>query len=67
MFSIVENRPDIVFTTSVVSRFAKNPSRQHIEAVKTILQYLKVMKTLSIMFGKEESSDQIIKDYLDSD
>ncbi len=27
MFSMVETRPDIAFATSVVSRFAKNPSR----------------------------------------
>ena len=26
MFSMVETRPDIVFTMSVASRFAKNPS-----------------------------------------
>lgn len=37
MFSMVETRPDIAFATSVVSRFAKNPSHQHAEAVKTIL------------------------------
>ncbi len=37
MFWMVETRPDIAFATLVVSRFAKNPSRQHQEAVKTIM------------------------------
>lgn len=41
IFSMVETRPDIAFATSVASRFAKNPSHQHTEAVKTILRYLK--------------------------
>lgn len=35
MFSMVETRPDIAFATSVASRFSKNPSHQHVEAVKT--------------------------------
>lgn len=41
MFSIVETRPNIAFTTSVTSCFAKNLSHQYIEVIKTILQYLK--------------------------
>lgn len=38
MFLMVETRPDIAFTTSVTSRFAKNPSHLHTKAVKTILK-----------------------------
>lgn len=41
MFSMVETRPNIAYATSLVSRFAKNPSHQHTEAVKIILRYLK--------------------------
>lgn len=44
IFSIVETKPNIAFATSLVSRFAKNPSHQYIEAVKTILKYLKRLK-----------------------
>ncbi len=67
MFSIVQTRPDIAFATSVVSRFAKNFSRQQIAAVKTIMQYLKATRTLGIKYGGEEGGDLIIKDYSDSD
>ncbi len=68
MFSMVETRPDIAFATSVVSRFAKNPSRQHTEAVKTIMRYLKATRTVGITYGNGESSgDLIIKGYSDSD
>lgn len=44
VFSMVEKRPDITYVTSVVNRFAKIPSHQHTEAVKTILRYLKVSR-----------------------
>lgn len=53
-FSMVETRPDIAFSTSVASRFAKNPSHQHTEAVKTILKYLKGMRTRGIVYGGED-------------
>lgn len=49
MFLIVEIRPDITFATSVASRFAKNPNPIHIEAVKTILKYLKGTKNQGIV------------------
>ena len=51
MFSMVETRPDIAFATSLVSRFAKNPSHQHTKAVKTILKYLKGSKHRGITYG----------------
>ncbi len=48
IFSIVETRPDIIFVISVISRFAKNLSRQHTEAIKTIMRNLKTTCTLNI-------------------
>ncbi len=66
IFSIVETRPDITFATSVVSRFAKNPSHHHTEAVKTIMQYLKAICTLGITYGGDER-DLIIKGLSNSD
>lgn len=67
MFLMVETRPDIAFATLVVSRFAKNPSRQHTEAVKTVKRYLKATKTVGITYGGDEGGDLIIKGYFDSD
>ena len=66
IFSIVETRLDIAFATLVVSWFAKNPSRQHTEAVKTIMRYLKVKKTIGIMYGGNEEGDLTIKGYSNS-
>ena len=68
MLSMVETRPDIAFATSVMSRFAKNPSRQHTEAVKTIMQYLKATKTVGITYGGNEGGGNLtINGYSGSD
>lgn len=67
MFSMVETRPNIAFATSIVSRFAKNPSRQHTEVIKTILRYLKATKMAGIMYGGNKDGDLTIKAYSDSD
>ena len=65
MFSMVETRPDIAIATSLVSRFAKNPSHQHTEAVKTILKYFKGSKHRGITYGGDEELK--IEGYSDSD
>lgn len=65
MFSMVETRPDIAFSTSVVSRFAKNPSRQHTEAVKTIHRYLKGSRDRAITYGGQDKL--LVEGYSDSD
>ncbi len=68
MFSMMETRPDIAFATLVVCQFAKNPSRQHTEAVKNIMHDLKATKTMGITYGSSKGSgDVIIKGYSDAD
>lgn len=68
IFSMVETRPDITFATSVISRFAKNVSRQHTKAVKTIMRYLKTTKTVGIIYGNNTGGGNlIIKGYSNSD
>ena len=64
MFSMVETRPDIAFAISVTSRYAKNPSHLHIEAVKMILKYLKGSKDRGIVYG---GGTLDIEGYSDSD
>ena len=41
MFAMVCTRPDIVHVVEVVSRFMSRPGKQHWEAVKRILRYLR--------------------------
>ncbi|GJY83485.1 retrovirus-related pol polyprotein from transposon TNT 1-94 [Tanacetum coccineum] len=42
MYTMVFTRPDIAHAVGVVSRFMSNPGREHWEAVKWLLRYLKV-------------------------
>ena len=69
MFSMVETRPDIAFSTSVASRFAKNPGHIHTEAVKRILKYLKGTKERGIVYGGggADIDNLTIEGYSDSD
>lgn len=69
MFSMVKTRPDIACSTSVASRFAKNPSHTHTKGVKRILKYLKGTKDRGIVHGGDgkEGDKLTIKGYSNSD
>lgn len=64
IFLMVKTRPDITFATSIVSRFAKNPGHQHIEVVKTILQYHKSLRDHNITYNGQD--EIFIDEYSDS-
>lgn len=64
---MVETRPDIAFAILVISGFVKNLFWQYIEAMKTIMHYLKATKTVVIIYGNGEGSGNlIIKGYSNS-
>ena len=65
IFSMVQTRPNIACATSVASCFVKNPGHQHIEAVKTILQYLKGLNKQRITYSGQ--SKLLVEGYFDSD
>lgn len=64
MFFIIKTRPDIIFLILVISRFAKNLSRQYNKAVKTIFQFLKGSKNRDITY--KEQNKLFFKKYSDS-
>ena len=51
MYAMVCTRPDIAHAVGVVSRFLSNPGKQHWEAVKWILRYLKGTTKFRLCYG----------------
>ena len=51
MYAMICTRPNIAYEVGVVSRFLSNPRRQHWEAVKWIMRYLRGTSNLKLTFG----------------
>jgi hypothetical protein len=64
MYAMVCTRPYITHALGVVSRYMNNPSKEHWEAVKWILGYLRGTSTHALCFG---GSDTVLQGYVDSD
>ncbi|KAI3740618.1 hypothetical protein L2E82_31087 [Cichorium intybus] len=64
MYAMVCTRPDIAHAVGVVSRYLANPGKQHWEAVKWILRYLKGSSKLCLCYG---GAKPIVKGYTDAD
>jgi len=64
MYSMVCTRPDIAHAVGVVSRFLSNLGREHWNAVKWIMRYLRGTSKLSLSFG---SGKPMLVGYTDSD
>lgn len=54
MYAMVCTRPDIAHSVGVVSRFLANPGKQHWQAVKWILRYLKGTSNYCLCFGNND-------------
>ncbi|GJZ80925.1 retrovirus-related pol polyprotein from transposon TNT 1-94 [Tanacetum coccineum] len=54
MYIMVCTRPDIAHAVGVVSRFMSNPGREHWEAVKWLLRYLKGTSKATLCFSRKE-------------
>ena len=64
MYAMVCTKPDIVHAFGVVSRFLSNPGKDHWEAVKWILRYLRGTSRLCLCFG---SGEPVLDGYTDAD
>ena len=58
-------RPDIEFSVSLVSKFMNNPTKEHLDVVYRILQYLKRAPREGLFFKKNPNREIMI--YLDAD
>ncbi|GJX00334.1 retrovirus-related pol polyprotein from transposon TNT 1-94 [Tanacetum coccineum] len=64
MFAMICTSPDIAHAVGVVSRYMTKPGREHWEAIKRILIYVKGTSEVALCFG---DSDLIVTGYVDSD
>ena len=64
MYAMVCTRPNIAYAVGVVSRFLENHGKEHREAVKWILRYLRETTRDCLCF---EGFDPILKGYTDVD
>ena len=64
MFAMICTRPDIAHAVGVVSRYMANPGREHWNAVKRILRYIKGTSDVALCYG---GLDFIVRGYVDSD
>jgi hypothetical protein len=64
MYAMVCTRPDIAHAVGVVSRYMSNPGKQHWEAVKWTLRYLKGTSDMSLCFT---GADLKLQGYVDAD
>ena len=51
MYAMVCTRPDIAYAVGVVSRYMKNPGKEHWIPVKWILRYLRGTTNQALCFG----------------
>ncbi|KAJ4718977.1 Retrovirus-related Pol polyprotein from transposon TNT 1-94 [Melia azedarach] len=64
MYAMICTRPDIAHAVGVVSRFLSNPGREHWNAVKWIMRYLRGTSNFKLTFG---SGKPLLVGYTDSD
>lgn len=53
MYAMICTRPDIAHAVSVVSRFLSNPGKEHWNAVKWIMRYLRGTSNFGLCFGSD--------------
>ena len=64
MYTMVCNRPDIPHAMGVVSKYMKNPRKEHWNALKWVLRYLRGTSDYCITFNNNNDS---ICGFVDSD
>ncbi|GJR34315.1 retrovirus-related pol polyprotein from transposon TNT 1-94 [Tanacetum coccineum] len=67
MYLMVCTRPDIAYAVSVVSRYLANPGKNHWEAVKWNLKYLRGTANMGLVYGTDRGNHVDITGFVDSD
>ena len=67
MYAMVCTRPDLSHGVSVVSRYMHNPGKDHWEAVKWILRYVKGTINKGLVFDRNKAATCDVIGFVDSD
>ncbi|GJR94831.1 retrovirus-related pol polyprotein from transposon TNT 1-94 [Tanacetum coccineum] len=67
MYLMVCTRPDIVYAISIMSRYLSNPGKNHWEAVKWILKYLKGTADVGLVYGRDQGKHVDVDGFMDAD
>ena len=67
MYAMVCTRPDLSHAVSVVSRYMHNPGKDHWEAVKWILRYVKGSIDRGLVFDRNKATTLEVVGFVDSD
>ncbi|GJZ73096.1 retrovirus-related pol polyprotein from transposon TNT 1-94 [Tanacetum coccineum] len=67
MYLMVCTRPDTAYAVSIVSRYLANPGKNHWEAVKWILKYLRGTANVGLVYGTNHSNHVDVTGFVDSD
>ena len=67
MYALVLTRPDLAYVLSLVSRYMATPGKEHWNAVKWILRYLKGTLGLGLQYGRSGGINDGLYGYVDSD
>ncbi|PKA58050.1 Retrovirus-related Pol polyprotein from transposon TNT 1-94 [Apostasia shenzhenica] len=60
IYAIICTRPDLSHAVSVVSRYMANPKKEHWNALKWILRYLKGTSDCGLLFKKNSDSNLLL-------
>ncbi|GJY20035.1 retrovirus-related pol polyprotein from transposon TNT 1-94, partial [Tanacetum coccineum] len=67
MYLMVCTRPDITYVVSVVSRYLANLGKNHWEAVKWILKYLRGTANVGLVYGTNHGNHVDVAGFVNSD
>ncbi|GKA80061.1 retrovirus-related pol polyprotein from transposon TNT 1-94, partial [Tanacetum coccineum] len=67
MYLMVCTRPDILYPVSVVSRYLPNPGKNHWEALKWILRYLRGTSKVGLVYGTYRGNHVDVTGFVDLD
>jgi len=65
MYSMIGTRPDLAYPVGVISRYMSRPLKDHWQAAKWVLRYMKGTEKKKLCFRKNK--DFLLRGYCDSD